>query len=153
MSGTAEKEKKAGKKPLPLIIGVVALLVILFMGKSVLGGSKHDGKDDKKKKESHEVGISVPLDEFMVNLTGGGDHYLRTTIALGMTKGVTKESADEHIAPMRDAILTVLNAKTLNDVVTQKGREGLKDEIKEKVNKALDDELVQKVYFTTFATQ
>jgi flagellar basal body-associated protein FliL len=75
---------KASKKVqmIPIIIGVVLLIVGLLVGKTVLGGTKKAA--DKKAKA--EVGISLPLDEFLVNLTGGGDHYLRTTIALGLKK-------------------------------------------------------------------
>ena len=160
MSGKAEKtEGAAGKKglPMPLIMGVVLLLVGLFVGKSVLGGGKKEAKSEKKEKA--EVGISLPLDEFMVNLNGSGDHYLRAQIALGLRKGMTEEEGKEHSAPMRDAILSILSSKTLEQVAKLKDREALKEEIKTKVNEATvdekekDKETVVKVYFTAFATQ
>ena len=160
MSAKAEKTEGAagGKKsPMPIIIGVVLLFVGLFIGKSVLGGGKKEAKSEKKEKP--EVGISLPLDEFMVNLNGSGDHYLRAQIALGLRKGLTEEEAKEHTAPMRDAILSILSNKTLEQVAKPKDREALKDEIKIKVNEATvdekdkDKETVVKVYFTAFATQ
>ena len=129
----AAKAQKGGKKPLPLIIGVVVVVLILLVGKSVLGGHKPGGKD---KKENAEVGISIPLDEFLVNLAGGGDHYLRATIALGMKKGITEEQSKEHVAPVRDAILTVLSSKSLDALSKPQGREELKSELKSKINDA-----------------
>ena len=139
------------KNNLPMIIGAVALIAILVLGKSVLG--RGNPEDKEKKKEKAEIGISMPLEEFMVNLNGGGEHYLRTTIALGLKKGVTEEQMKEHIPPMRDAILSILSSKTLSDLDKTKGREHIKSEIKEKVNDAVENEPVVKVYFTTFATQ
>lgn len=154
-SAKTEDAATAKKKtPMPLIMGVVLLLVGLVVGKSVLGGSK---KQSSAKAEKAEVGISLPLDEFMVNLSGGGDHYLRAQIALGMRKGMTEEEAKERTAPIRDAILSILSNKTLKQIDQPKDREALKEEIKTKVNEATadekDKEAVVKVYLTAFATQ
>lgn len=173
MSAKAEKTEKAeakdtkdakevtagGKKklPLPLIIGVVVLILGLFIGKAVLGSGKKDAKAGKQVKQ--EVGISLPFDEFLVNLNGGGDHYLRAQISLGLRKGMTEDEGKEHVAPMRDAILSVLSAKTLAQITKPKDREILKDEIKTKINSIMNEEkekgkeTVVKVYFTAFATQ
>ncbi len=146
MSAKAEKSEKAdkteggGKKklPLPAIIGVVLLLVGIFVGKSVLGGGKKDAKAEKKPKA--EMGISLPLDEFLVNLDGGGDHYLRAQISLGLKKGLTEEGVKEHVAPMRDAILSILRTKTLAQVTKAKDVEALKDELKDKINESMSEE-------------
>ncbi len=151
-NATEEPAKPAKKKPLPLIIGVIVIVIALVVGKSVLGGS-HKDKAKEKKKAPTEVGISLPLDEFLVNLSGGGEHYLRATIALGMEKGVTEEQAKEKIAPMRDSILGILSAQTLPQLVKPQTRETLKDQIKKKINEETGEEHVVKVYFTSFATQ
>jgi flagellar FliL protein len=150
----ASEAKESGKKKnlMPIIIGVVLLLVGLVVGKSVLGGAKPSSDKDKDKAKA-EVGISMPLDEFLVNLDGGGDHYLRTTISLGLKKGVSEEDAKERVAPMRDAILSVLSTKSLAELSKAKNKEAMKDEIKKKINDTLGDELVVKVYFTALATQ
>lgn len=169
---TGEKKKK--KLPLPMIIGILVLVVALFVGKTVLGSkaaektkkskksksskessSKEKGSDKEEEPEEIEVGHSMALEEFMVNLSGGGDHYLRTSIALGLKKGLTEEKAKEHVNPIRDAILTVLTSKSLKDLSTSKGREELKTELVEKINEVAGEEetLVGKVYFTAFATQ
>ncbi len=141
----------SGKKkpPIKIIVGIVALIVIMVVAKGVLGKSKAKAV---KKTPSHEVGISVPLEEFLVNLTGG-DHYLRTTISLGMSKEVKEEETKEKIAPMRDAILTALSSKTLKELSSDDGKEALKKELVEKVNAAAGSDMVVKVYFTAFATQ
>jgi flagellar FliL protein len=100
-----------------------------------------------------EVGVSLPLDEFLVNLNGSSDHYLKTTIALGLKKGLTEEGVKEHIPAMKDAVLSVLQNKSMKELNSPKERDALKDEIKEQVNKEVGEEPVVKVYFTAFATQ
>ncbi len=153
MSGHAEKTDTGGKKKnlMPIIIGVVLLVVGLLVGKSVFGGAKPAEKTKEKPKA--EIGISLPLEEFLVNLEGGGDHYLRTTIALGLKKGITEEEAKEKVAPMRDAILSILSSKSLPELAKAKNKEAMKEEIKARINEQLGDDMVQKVYFTAMATQ
>lgn len=152
-ANTSDKEKKK-PQPLLLVVGALVLVIVLLLGKGMLGGSKADAKEKKSKdKQSQEVGISLPLEEFLVNLSGGGDHYLRTNISLGMEKGLIEEKLKDHVPAMRDAILSVLGTKTQKDLGTEKGRDDLKEEIKKKVNEAIGEEEVVKVYFTSFATQ
>ncbi|HZO91285.1 MAG TPA: flagellar basal body-associated FliL family protein [Chthonomonadaceae bacterium] len=150
MAGKAATAQGAKPKQnlMPIIMGVVALIAVLAMAKTMMAAKS----EAKEKKASEEVGISMPLEEFLVNLNGG-DHYLRATVALGMKKGITEEQAKEHIAPIRDAILTVLSGKTLRELSNPKGREDLKEELKEKINKETGEDSVVKVYFTAFATQ
>lgn len=132
------------------MMGVMLLLVLGIGAKVFLGGSKASAKAVKK---VEEVGISLPLDEFLVNLNGSSDHYLKTTIALGLKKGLTEEQVKEHIPPMRDAILTVLQTKSLKELSAIKEREALKDDLRDSVNKEVPGQPVVKVYFTAFATQ
>ena len=130
------------------LIFAVFIVGALFVGKTFMGG-----KSSGKEKAKVEEGISLPLDEFLVNLTGGGDHYLRTTMALGLKKGATEEKIKEHVPAIRDATLTVLRAKSLKELVKPETQDKLKDELKEKINAAIGDDEVLKIYFTAFATQ
>ena len=155
MSDSAKKAApgKGEKTPppiMPIMMVIVIVLVLAIGAKVFLGGSKANAKEVKK---TAEVGISLPLDEFLVNMEGSSDHYLKTTIALGLKKGMTEEQAKEHIPAMRDVILSVLQTKTLKELSSPKEREALKDEVKERVNKEVAEEPVVKVYFTSFATQ
>lgn len=151
---SANPESGGGKKRsmLPIIIGVVALVVVLFVGKGVLGGSAAESKK-KAGKTAAELGTTLQLDEFLVNLKGSGDHYLRTTIALGMRKGMKEEEIKEHVPAMRDAILMILSSKTLKDLADPTARDDLKEEMVTRINEEADEENVVKVFFTAFTTQ
>jgi flagellar FliL protein len=155
LSETAKKAAPAAEKKklplIPIIVGVVVILVLAIGAKVFMGGSKGAAKAAEKPKV--EVGISLPLDEFLVNLNGSADHYLKTTVALGLKKGLTEEQVKEHIPAMKDAVLSVLQNKTMKQLNSPKDRDALKDEIKEHVNKEIGEEPVVKVYFTAFATQ
>ena len=141
------------KKPLnlmPIMMAVMLVLVLAIGAKVFLGGAKASAKQVKK---VEEVGVSMPLEEFLVNLNGSTDHYLKTTIALGLKKGLAEEQVKEHVPAIRDAILSVLQTKTSKELSSPKEREALKDELKEKVNTEVSTSPVVKVYFTAFATQ
>jgi flagellar basal body-associated protein FliL len=141
------------KKPVVMIaMAVVTVIVLMIAGKSVLGGGgKHSAKE--KAPVVEEIGATVALDEFLVNLSGGGDHYLKAAISIGLRKGVTEDAIKEKTAPIRDAVVSVLSSQTLASLGTEKARESLKEELKTKINDATGDKSVLKIYFTSFATQ
>lgn len=184
MSAKPEVKKEEGgkkKKPLPLIIGIVVLVIALFVGKTVMAGGKKDGKESTKKsksskyshddeEESHgkkgkksrkheedeKVGHSLQLDEFLVNLQGSGDHYLKASLALGLKVGMTEEKAKEIVPMVRDLIIAALTEKSLKELSSTKGREALKEALLEKINEEAGEEAdypVVKIYITAFATQ
>ena len=148
-SEKAEKPKGGKKK---LILGIIAIVIIVnlvIVGRIMMS----HGKKAPAKPVVEEVGLKMNLDEFLVNLQGSGDHYLRATIALGLKKDLTEEKVKEDIAPIRDAIVSVLCSKKLEDLSTEEGKEKLRTEAKERINRELGDEKVVKVYLTSFATQ
>ncbi len=178
MSAKPKEKKEAGgkKKPLPLIIGIVVLVIALFVGKTVMANGKkadtkksksskhsHDdeednskGKKSKKHKEDEKVGHSLQLDEFLVNLSGSGDHYLKASLALGLKEGLGEEKAKELVPMARDIIISALAEKSMKDLSSAEGRTKLKDDLMEKINEEAGEEAAEpvvKIYITAFATQ
>lgn len=156
--GKGKKGKKGeggGKSPVGLLIVIVLLMNTLVVGKIFFGGSggKEKAAEKGHEKKAEEVGKKFPLEQFLINLSGGGDHYVTATVALGLKKGVEEKKFEEEVAPARDAIVTILSQKTLQHVSTVEGKEKLKEEIKEAINKELPEPMIVKVYFTAFATQ
>ncbi|MCX6378686.1 MAG: flagellar basal body-associated FliL family protein [Armatimonadetes bacterium] len=179
-----ETKKKGGT--LPLIIGLVLLMVgLLVAGKVVLGGknadtkktskhkkaasddeeTKHTKKGDAAEEDSadDEEIFSEPAEEFValepeftVNLSGGGDHYLRISISVGVRKGFTKTQLEHHLAPLRDSVITILSAKEVKQLNTPEGKKKLKKEMLKKLNKVFHEEketVITEIAFTAFATQ
>lgn len=149
-----DKEPQGGKKkPMAMIGGIVGIIVLLA---AFMVGQKVSAKSHPAKPVKVEVGPTMPLDEFLVNLADpGGDHFLKITVNLGLSKekGKTPETLKEQTAEIRDAVITTLGDKDRDQVTPVKGREKLKADIKKAVNAALGEEDVQEVYFTNFVTQ
>jgi len=134
-----------------LVLGV--LFVLVLVTKNMLGLTTLERSILASISNESGSDASYPLDEFLVNLRGGGDHYLRATIALGLRQGVSDDGVKEKLAPIRDAIVTTLSAKTLADLSTPEGKEALKNELRIRINSAVGDDMVEKIYLMSFATQ
>jgi flagellar FliL protein len=164
-SAAAGTEEGGGKKKLFMIIGAaVAAAVILgavafmLMGK---GEKKEGGKAEAKVEGGHgasgEAGGAskmLALEPFIVNIYDGQElRYLKVKVEMEMSLPVPKAEQDERLAPIRDAILVLLSAKTLHDIQDAQGKNQLKDEILVTVNKLIPTGKVVKVYFTDFVVQ
>lgn len=144
------------KKGSPMKLIILAVLAVVLVGTGAVVGKvmlAPKGKAAKEAAAKVEVGAKVPLEEFLINLGGGTDHYVKTQIALGVKKGVTEKDLEEDFPPIRDVVISSLASRSLKDLSTEAGRQKLKDDIKEKVNEELGKETVVKVYFMSFAVQ
>lgn len=135
-----------------LVVGILLGAVVAFGASKVLLGKGKEEKKEEKVLPEH----TVELDEFVVNLADGS-HYAKVTIALGLEKplggGEHGKVEPKLLVPMRDTVITVLSSKSMNQLVTNEGKEQLKEELKEKLNKLLGDEVVKQVYFTSLTLQ
>ncbi len=134
-----------------LVVGIMLGVVVAFgASKMLLGKSKEEKKEKTLPKHT------VELDEFVVNLADGS-HYAKVTLALGIEKplggGEGGKLQPKLLAPIRDAIITVLSSKSMKQLVSGEGKEKLKKELKEKLNELLGDEVVKEVYFTSLTLQ
>lgn len=95
-----------------------------------------------------------PLEPFIVNIYDGQElRYLKVKVELEMVGPAVKTELDARLAPIRDAILVLLSAKTLQDVQDVQGKNNLKDEILGAINKHIPPGKIAKVYFTDFVVQ
>jgi len=150
--GDSAPKKKAPNKMLFIIIA----LVLGAGGAFVFTRNASTGSREKGKKHGAESkpGPKVDLGEFMVNLSGGPDHYLKANITIELEAGTSEEKSKEELPVIKDAVVTTLTHKRIDELQSSKGMEKLKKEIKARINKALgEEELVTRVYFTAFVTQ
>ena len=157
-----------------LILGVVAFMLL---GK---GSKKEAGKEGAKTEAKAEGGHGAaaegghgaaegghgggkegaagannmfPMEPYIVNIYDGQElRYLKVKIELEMA-GATKADLDGRLAPMRDAVLVLLSAKTLHDIQDVQGKNQLKEEILVAINKIITPGKISKVYFTDFVVQ
>lgn len=94
------------------------------------------------------------LDPFIVNIYDGQElRYLKVKVELEMVGPAIKAEIEGRIAPIRDSILILLSAKTLQDIQDVQGKNTLKDEILGAINKNIPPGKIAKVYFTDFVVQ
>ncbi len=95
-----------------------------------------------------------PLEPFIVNIYDGQElRYLKVKIELEMVSPAVKAELDGRLAPIRDSLLILFSAKTLQDVQDVQGKNTLKDEILTAINKSIPPGKIAKVYFTDFVVQ
>jgi flagellar FliL protein len=95
-----------------------------------------------------------PLEPFIVNIYDGQElRYLKVKVELEMAGPAVKTEIEGRLAPIRDSVLILLSAKTLQDIQDVQGKNALKDEILGAINKNIPPGKVAKVYFTDFVVQ
>jgi len=165
-----EAEGGGSKKKMFIIIGaavavalILGVVAFMLLGK---GDKKEAGKDGAKteaKADAHggaapaggAAGVSsmYPLEPFIVNIYDGQElRYLKVKVEIEMAAAV-KGELDARVAPIRDAILILLSAKTLQDIQDVQGKNQLKEEIMTALNKILPPGKIAKIYFTDFVVQ
>ncbi|MGR3317822.1 MAG: flagellar basal body-associated FliL family protein [Candidatus Anammoxibacter sp.] len=120
----------------------------------------------------------IPLDPIVVNLRGSfGRRYLRVGVNLGMEKVAgdeeesgkkkdeekdegeekvlsVKEIVEGKLVEIRDVLISLLSAKSIEDVDGWADQDMIRNEIREVLNKELKlDKGISKVFFTEFVVQ
>jgi len=94
-----------------------------------------------------EIGPLIELDEFLVNLDGGG--MLKTELAIEGKNSKSEEKIKAKEVFLRDRILSVLSSKGIDDVRSPEGREKLKQDLITNLNEVCPDE-INDVLFRSF---
>lgn len=156
----APPAKKSGKL---LLVGGLAAGVTLgsTMGFLVLGpklapspshaAAKAATKDSAKKAEPSPI---YQMDNLVLNPAGsGGTRFLLLSVALEVKDAATAEELKAHDAEMRDAILRLFGAKTVDQVAEASAREALRGEVNAALSKLLPAGAIRRVYFPQFVIQ
>ena len=101
---------------------------------------------------SSSVAYTVPLETFVVNLSGGEHGYLRVGIALGLSRA-PQHKDDLPVALTRDTILSVLSAVKAEQLAQPDGKSKLKAELLQALKERAPQLGVEDVYFTEFLVQ
>lgn len=175
----AETEGGGSKKKMFIIIGagvavavILGLVVFMMMGKGDKKEKEGEGAKTEAKAEGGHgaaeapkeggghggataaVASIYPLEPFIVNIYDGQElRYLKVKVEIEMASPEVKTDLDARVAPIRDTILVLLSAKTLQDIQDVQGKNQLKEEILTSINKIIPPGKIAKVYFTDFVVQ
>jgi flagellar protein FliL len=103
-------------------------------------------------KVTPQDGINFPLEPMTVNLAQGDGprRFLRFNAVLKFSKESSEEEFKARAAQIKDSVITLLNSKRPQDLLTVDGKNFLKEEIKSSINAFLVDGSVIDVYYVGF---
>jgi len=97
------------------------------------------------------------MGEFLVNpadaATDAGLRFIKTNISLGVSPASVYGQLEAQNPKLRDAIITIMTAKPVEQLDAPEDREFIKDEIRFAINKLLKRGEVLQVYFSEFIIQ
>ena len=157
-----EELKPKGKKLYMLlgllnIVALAASLVVVYMSSFP---KEKVVKEDILMKEWQEVNSKAEekrhlysLVPFKAHLSGSPRRFVSLSLDLELLDEAAFEEVSDMGAQTRDAILEIINEKTVTDIRSVQGKLILKDEIITAVNGFLNQGIVKNAYFTNFSIQ
>lgn len=142
-----------------LMIGIPLMLVqtalaYFLIAKFVVAPLAIAESDDSTSQEEDTPGQLHIVEDIIVNPAGtAGTRFLNATVALEYRDTVVGEELSEKDVQLRDILIGIFVAKTLEELDGQNDKENLRKEIQEKVNAVLKSGKVSRVYFTNFVMQ
>jgi flagellar FliL protein len=154
-----------GKPTLFILLAVINMAVVMAVGAMLYLGQKkkeaEPGIDDvikgeheqvqKEEKNKEFIGKLVPLETFLVNVSGSrGRKLVKMNMELELTNAEVQEEVEKIKPKIRDYIIIIASSKTFAEISTKEGKDALREEIKNQINLFLTKGQITKVYFTEF---
>lgn len=166
-TGAAETDVKAEspKKRLRLVIyiGIAVIMVTAgyFVGTKFLKGSDTDSaksktteKKERKGRKSDEPTEMFMIESVIVNPAGtGGTRFLSVSIGFEVASRATVDLFEKREPVVKDALITILGSKTIEQLSDTKEKEITRYQIKRRVEQLLKIDDLAAVYFTDFILQ
>lgn len=166
-----ETKKKSGIPKMAIYgaIGVVVLAAGFFASKSFLKSDdgaakatseekekpeKEAKKEAKKENESEGKGMIFSIEDIIVNPSGtSGTRFLSASISFEVGSPETVKLLEEKQPLIRDALITILGSKTMEQLSDAKQKEITRYQIRKRVEQLLKIDDLAAVYFTDFILQ
>lgn len=114
------------------------------------GAAAGEGHEEKKEEEDF-IGKTIPMETFLVNLSGNrGNKVLKVNMELEVEGDRIADEIDKRKPQIRDIIIILLSSKTYAQLSSVEGKEFLRDEIRDTVNSFLTKGKIKRVHFTDF---
>lgn len=161
----APAPSSGGKPTLFILLAVINMAVVIGVGAMLYLGQKkkasEPGIEDvikgehetvaEEKKSKDFIGKLVPLETFLVNVSGSrGRKLVKINMELEVTNAEVQEEVEKIKPKIRDYIIIIASSKTFAEISTKEGKNALREEIKSQINLFLTKGQISKVYFTEF---
>lgn len=158
-----EKKKDSGIKSKAILMTIISVICLIAATAGTVLGNMLSGKAQTKEKTEevqtkyNKDEISVPLDEFLVNLADSQDgetSYIRTEISLLTNNAKNAEIITTNKDLIRDSVINKLRQKEATEILADKnGVNNLKEELRDQINKDYGSALVREVFITNLVIQ
>ena len=132
-----------------------------------LGIELPDVASEEKKAEEHggghgeaeaaspgPLGKVVPLEPFVVNITDRDrDRFLKLKTEIELSSADVATELNQRLPQIRDLIISLLGAKSFDEVRTIEGKNFLREEMLLRINSLLVTGKAKAIYFTEFVVQ
>ena len=175
-SSAPEQETSKGPSKLVLFGGIGAAVVVLgvvlalFVLKPMMTSSSSAGNTEQtgtseghvkhkpkpKKTKNHGDGQSMlyAIKDIVVNPAGtGGTRFLSVSFGFELGSPELAHEFEKREALVRDALITILSAKTVAQLTDAKQKEIVRYQVKKRLSQLLDTEEIAGVYYTDFVLQ
>lgn len=158
-----------------MIVGVVGVMAVAAFSLTkyvikpamVTMGSEAAGNQENRKTETRpakkpskgaakntKLGAVYLVPDILVNPTGtGGLRYLSATLGLEVAVPETVETLRERDVQVRDILISILSARSVEQLTDFQAREQMRREIKMRLNQLLGAEELTAVYFVDYVLQ
>jgi flagellar protein FliL len=157
-----EAKKGGGIPKIAIIAGVLLIQIVAayFIQKTFIFNHVPGTKDvvaAPKKPAKHakeEEAKIILLDEIVVNpAETGGRRYLAVTLGLQLAGAEAEKALEKNKPLVRDALISLLSSKHLEQLASISYRDTLKTEIKEAIQKQMHDTEIENVVFSGYVLQ
>ena len=155
-----KKSKPTGKIILIVVISVVCVVAATagtILGNVLSGKVQPKQATEAVENKYNKDEVSVPLDEFLVNLADSEDgetSYIRTEISLLTNNAKNAEIIESNKDLVRDSVINKLRQKDASAILADKnGVNNLKEELRDQINKDYGSALIREVFITNLVIQ
>ena len=164
--GAAEAETTPKRSPVLLMaVGSLAMIALAYGGvhfvlKPLVHPDPTQAREESQASE-HEAhgakgdkGEIVRFEGIIVNPSGTmGSRYLSTTVGLEVADEASRTSVTESEPAIKDALITHLSARTIEELTDPAQREAMRAAIRDLVNERIAPHQVSAVFFLDFVLQ
>lgn len=127
-----------------LLIGVTLIIVLIL----VIGGIfiYSQLQSHEKAAPVEKPGPVYETKEYIVNLSGAPNRFIKTQFALELSNEKAKIEIEEKKHMLQDMVIMLLSRQSLEELSTAEGKEKLKNDMINAINEFLKEGKAHKVY-------